>query len=66
MNYRISGVCRERTEGREGIIRAKLLTEDGTESASGTLQHIIALCESKGYNVLNLEAAKQALSKMTS
>ena len=66
VNYRICGVCRERTEGREGIIRAKLVTEDGDDSAVGTLQQIIALCETKGYNVLNMEVAKQALIKMTS
>jgi len=63
--YRIASVRRDRQEGREHIVLADLLNDEGAIVLSGTLAHVIALCEERGYSTSNLEQAKVALSKMS-
>lgn len=63
--YRIASVRREREEGREHIVLADLINDEGAIVLSGTLAHVIAICEERGYNTMNLEQAKIALSRMS-
>lgn len=63
MKYRIASVRREREEGREHILLADLVNEDGTIVMSGTLAHVIGTCEARAYEVLNIEQAKVALNR---
>lgn len=63
--YRIASVRRDRQEGREHIVLADLLNDEGTAVLSGTLAHIIAICEERQYSTTNLEQAKVALQKMS-
>lgn len=63
MEYKVTGVRRDRTEGREHIVHADLSNDEGTIVLKGTLEHVILTCEQRGYNVVNLEQAKTALER---
>lgn len=62
---KIGNVRRNREEGKENIVLADLLNEDGTVKMSGPLKDIIRICEERQYDTSNLEAAKTALAKMS-
>ncbi len=62
---KIGNVRRNREEGKENIVLADLLNEDGTIKMSGPLKDIIRICEERLYQTSNLEAAKTALAKMS-
>ena len=62
--YKIGGVRRNREEGKEHIVLADLLDQEGTPKLSGPMEHVIRICEERGYQVSNLEQAKAALKKM--
>jgi hypothetical protein len=62
--YKIGGVRRNREEGKEHIVLADLLDEDGNVKLSGPLRDVIRICEERGYETSNLAAAKTALEKM--
>lgn len=61
--YRIASVRRGRDIGREDILLADLLNNEGVTVLSGTLADVIRVSEERGYNVLNMEQAKMALSR---
>lgn len=65
MRYKIGAVKREKREGEPDIIKACLFNEDDSVSIQGPLCHIIKICMERGYDVKNLEQAKEALKKMT-
>lgn len=62
-NYKVTGVRKDRTEGREHIILADLATEDGNIAISGTLKHILDIAEQRNYHVTNLAQAKEAYAR---
>ena len=63
MKYRVTGVRRDRADGREHIVLAELTNDEGTITLRGTLEHVLLTCEQRGYNVGNLEQAKTALER---
>ncbi len=62
--YKITSVRKDRQDGREHITLADLVNDEGQIVVSGTLEHVVRLCEERGYNVSNLEQAKIALSRL--
>jgi hypothetical protein len=65
MKYSIGSVKREKREGMPDLIKASLINEDGSVSIHGPLCEVIRICMERGYDVKNLEQARQALQKMT-
>lgn len=62
---KIASVRRSREEGKEHMVLADLLNEDGTIKLSGPLKDVIRICEERGYQAANLAAAKTALERMS-
>jgi hypothetical protein len=62
---KIGNVRRNREEGKEHIVLADLMNEDGSIRMSGTLADVIRACEERQYDVVNIANAKIALQKMS-
>lgn len=61
--YRIASVRRCREDGRENVLLADLLNDEGVTVITGPLAQVLRVCEERSYSVSNIEQAKIALSR---